>query len=201
MTTERLDRMQATVPWLTGRRASAGAAPSSRRRAPATTPATPTQPVGRATVDEPLPGRAVAGRRRAIVVVALVAILVVFQPLGPGPAAAAALGAAPGLGQPGALGSAARPARPASRPALPAGETRTVTLTTPKGAIAIKVEADLSPIAAGNFVALASCGFYDGTVFHRTRDAPGRHAVRHPGRRSGGHRDRRPGLHHHRTSR
>ena len=53
-------------------------------------------------------------------------------------------------------------------PALPAGETRTVTLTTPKGAIVIKVEADLSPIAAGNFVALASCGFYDGTVFHRT---------------------------------
>ena len=39
---------------------------------------------------------------------------------------------------------------------------------TPKGAIVIKVEADLSPIAAGNFVALASCGFYDGTVFHRT---------------------------------
>jgi cyclophilin family peptidyl-prolyl cis-trans isomerase len=51
---------------------------------------------------------------------------------------------------------------------LPVGQTRTVTLTTPKGAIAIKVEADLSPIAAGNFVALASCGFYDGTVFHRT---------------------------------
>ena len=49
----------------------------------------------------------------------------------------------------------------------PAGETRTVTLTTPKGPIVIKVEADLSPIAAGNFVALASCGYYDGTVFHR----------------------------------
>jgi hypothetical protein len=32
----------------------------------------------------------------------------------------------------------------------------------------IKLEADLSPIAAGNFVALASCGYYDGTVFHRT---------------------------------
>jgi len=43
-----------------------------------------------------------------------------------------------------------------------------VTLNTPKGAIVIKVEADLSPIAAGNFVALASCGFYDGTGFHRT---------------------------------
>jgi cyclophilin family peptidyl-prolyl cis-trans isomerase len=51
---------------------------------------------------------------------------------------------------------------------LPAGQTRTVTLDTPKGQIAILVQADLSPIAAGNFVALASCGFYDGTVFHRT---------------------------------
>jgi cyclophilin family peptidyl-prolyl cis-trans isomerase len=52
-------------------------------------------------------------------------------------------------------------------PALPAGGTRTVTMTTAKGTIAIKVEADLSPIAAGNFVALAACGFYDGVVFHR----------------------------------
>jgi cyclophilin family peptidyl-prolyl cis-trans isomerase len=31
----------------------------------------------------------------------------------------------------------------------------------------LKVEADLSPIAAGNFVALAGCGYYDGVVFHR----------------------------------
>lgn len=52
-------------------------------------------------------------------------------------------------------------------PALPAGETRTVTIETAKGTFAIKVEASLSPIAAGNFVALASCGFYDGVVFHR----------------------------------
>jgi peptidyl-prolyl cis-trans isomerase B (cyclophilin B) len=57
---------------------------------------------------------------------------------------------------------------PTSQPeALPAGETRTVTIETDKGAIAIKVEADLSPIAAGNFVALAGCGYYDGVVFHR----------------------------------
>ena len=42
-----------------------------------------------------------------------------------------------------------------------------MTLNTDKGPITIKVEADLSPIAAGNFVALASCQFYDGTVFHR----------------------------------
>jgi cyclophilin family peptidyl-prolyl cis-trans isomerase len=51
---------------------------------------------------------------------------------------------------------------------LPAGETRTVTLKTAEGDIVIGIEADLSPIAAGNFVALASCGYYDGTVFHRT---------------------------------
>jgi cyclophilin family peptidyl-prolyl cis-trans isomerase len=44
---------------------------------------------------------------------------------------------------------------------------RTVTLTTSKGPIVLKIEADLSPIAAGNFVALAACGYYDGTVFHR----------------------------------
>jgi cyclophilin family peptidyl-prolyl cis-trans isomerase len=41
-------------------------------------------------------------------------------------------------------------------------------METVKGDIVMKVEADLSPIAAGNFVALASCGFYDGIVFHRT---------------------------------
>lgn len=57
---------------------------------------------------------------------------------------------------------------PTSQPdPLPAGETRTVTLDTEKGAIVIGIQADLSPIAAGNFVALASCGYYDGTPFHR----------------------------------
>jgi cyclophilin family peptidyl-prolyl cis-trans isomerase len=62
---------------------------------------------------------------------------------------------------------------PTSQPApLAAGETRTVTLTTPKGNIVIKVTGSLSPIAAGNFVALASCGFYDGLVFHRTAALP-----------------------------
>jgi cyclophilin family peptidyl-prolyl cis-trans isomerase len=79
--------------------------------------------------------------------------------------------------QPGA--SASAPATPApsiaaqgecptSQPAaLPAGETRTVTIDTALGAMTLKVEADLSPIAAGNFVALAGCGYYDGVVFHR----------------------------------
>ena len=53
-------------------------------------------------------------------------------------------------------------------PALGAGETRAVTMETEKGTILIKLEADLSPIAVGNFAALAACGYYDGVVFHRT---------------------------------
>ena len=57
---------------------------------------------------------------------------------------------------------------PTAQPApLPAGETRTVTITTELGSMTIGIKADLSPIAAGNFVALADCGFYDGVVFHR----------------------------------
>ena len=128
---------------------------------PAPTPAKTTAPVQATGVTGRLPvvPWLVAG---AIAVVALIAILVVFKPgTGTGGAAASA--------SPGPSGSAvAAGACPTAQPpALPAGETRTVTLNTPKGAIVIKVEADLSPIAAGNFVALASCGFYDGTVFHR----------------------------------
>ena len=53
-------------------------------------------------------------------------------------------------------------------PAMPAGETRTVTMGTEKGTITIKLEADLSPIAVGNFAALVECQFYDGIGFHRT---------------------------------
>ena len=57
---------------------------------------------------------------------------------------------------------------PSSAPEpLPAGETRDVTIETDLGNIVIAVEADLGPLAAGNFVALAECGFYDGVVFHR----------------------------------
>jgi cyclophilin family peptidyl-prolyl cis-trans isomerase len=52
-------------------------------------------------------------------------------------------------------------------PALAAGQTRTVTITTSKGPIVIAVKADTAPIATGNFVALAACGYYDGVVFSR----------------------------------
>ncbi len=65
-------------------------------------------------------------------------------------------------------GSAYPPGCPTSQPAaLGQDDIRTVTITTPKGDIVIKVEGALSPIATGNFVALASCGYYDGVVFHR----------------------------------
>ena len=60
------------------------------------------------------------------------------------------------------------PGCPAKQPApLAAGQTRTVTLATANGTIVIKVDGSLSPIAAGNFVALVACHFYDGIVFHR----------------------------------
>ena len=57
-------------------------------------------------------------------------------------------------------------------PALPAGQSRLVSIATDLGDIDIRVDGALSPIAAGNFVALAECGFYDGVVFHRTAALP-----------------------------
>jgi peptidyl-prolyl cis-trans isomerase B (cyclophilin B) len=68
----------------------------------------------------------------------------------------------------GGPGSANLAGCPTSQPpALAAGQTRTVTITTLKGTIVIKVDASKAPIATGNFVALASCGYYDGVVFQR----------------------------------
>lgn len=82
--------------------------------------------------------------------------------------ALAACSTAGGASPVATTGSEPAAACPTSQPpALPAGESRTVTIETDKGAIAIKIEADLSPIAAGNFVALASCGWYTGVAFHR----------------------------------
>lgn len=57
---------------------------------------------------------------------------------------------------------------PTSQPAaLGAGERREIVMTTSLGEITLLLEADLSPIAVGNFVALAECGFYDNVIFHR----------------------------------
>ena len=75
----------------------------------------------------------------------------------------------------------------AQPPAMAAGETRTVTIETANGKIVIKVEGALSPIAAGNFVALALCGFYDGVTFHRAATlADGSPFVIQGGAREGG---------------
>jgi peptidyl-prolyl cis-trans isomerase B (cyclophilin B) len=69
---------------------------------------------------------------------------------------------------PSAGSSAATGSCPTKQPPpLAAGEKRLVTISTAKGEFGITIEADLSPIAAGNFVALAECGYYDGVVFHR----------------------------------
>ena len=57
---------------------------------------------------------------------------------------------------------------PTSPPApMAADATATVTLATEKGDIVIAVKGSLGPLAAANFVALAECGAYDGTDFHR----------------------------------
>ena len=85
----------------------------------------------------------------AIVVVVVIAAIFVLRPGSGGPA----------TGWHGWHGWL--PDQPAARVA--AGQTRTVTIQTAKGAITIKVKADLSPIATAQFVALASCGFYDGS--------------------------------------
>jgi cyclophilin family peptidyl-prolyl cis-trans isomerase len=89
-------------------------------------------------------------------------------------AAACSPGATPSVSAPAASTPASPGASlsavdcPTAQPdALPAGEQRVVTIETSQGSFDITVEADLSPIAAGNFVALAECGYYDGVVFHR----------------------------------
>jgi cyclophilin family peptidyl-prolyl cis-trans isomerase len=102
-------------------------------------------------------------RRRAAVALLTVAAVAVGCTGGPGaiPIPTAGPAATP------APTTASGPCPAAQPAALPAGETRTVTIETEKGTIVVKVDGALSPIAAGNFVALAGCGFYDGVGFHR----------------------------------
>lgn len=106
--------------------------------------------------------RLVSGSGVALAGLTLAALLAACTSIGG--AASPSVGAAT---SPSASAGSTAPC-PTSQPAaLPAGETRTIDITTDEGPIQLKIEADLSPIAAGNFVALASCGFYDGVVFHR----------------------------------
>jgi cyclophilin family peptidyl-prolyl cis-trans isomerase len=101
-------------------------------------------------------------RSLALVVVAATALGACTASPGASPASTAPITTpAPSMAGPKAACPTAQPAP------LPAGETRTVTIDTALGPMTLKIEANLSPIAAGNFVALADCGYYDGVVFHR----------------------------------
>ena len=55
---------------------------------------------------------------------------------------------------------------PTSAPA-PLTGTATVTMVTNFGTLVIKADASLGPNAAGAFVALAKCGYYNDVIFHR----------------------------------
>ncbi len=60
------------------------------------------------------------------------------------------------------------PGCPTEQPAaLAAGDVRELTIETDEGNIVMRIDGSLSPIATGNIVALAECGYYDGVVFHR----------------------------------
>lgn len=49
----------------------------------------------------------------------------------------------------------------------PLSGTATVTMVTNFGTIVIKADGSLGPNAAGTFVALAQCGYYNNVIFHR----------------------------------
>jgi cyclophilin family peptidyl-prolyl cis-trans isomerase len=84
---------------------------------------------------------------------------------GPGATATPTLGPTAEATPAGSGGTAACPT--AAPEPMAAGETRLVSITTELGVIEVSIEADLGPLAAANFIALAACGFYDGVVFHR----------------------------------
>jgi cyclophilin family peptidyl-prolyl cis-trans isomerase len=92
--------------------------------------------------------------------VAVVAAFLVLRPggLGGGAASASSRSAT------GAIPAGCPTAQP---PAAPKGQQQLATIATTKGTIEVTLVADLSPIAVGNFAALAQCGYYDGVVFHR----------------------------------
>ena len=120
--------------------------------------------------------------RGALAAGAVAALLAACSSAGSSPAPSAAGSPAGSLAPPASTGTAT--SAPTAAPStgggtgstdcpteapdpLPEGETRTVTIETSKGTIVMKIDGSLAPNAAGNFVALAECGFYDGVVFHR----------------------------------
>ncbi len=135
------------------RRAGAGWSPAPEARSPL--PVRERVRAGRPASRRSIPTSAILAV--GALVVAGIAVVLLANPFGSRPPAA-------GAGDPSPRDGGCPTSQP---PALPAGERRTATLDTERGVIEIAIEADLSPIAAGNFVALAGCGYYDGVGFHR----------------------------------
>jgi cyclophilin family peptidyl-prolyl cis-trans isomerase len=107
----------------------------------------------------------VAGIAVLVVVVAIGFVSGAIRLGGATASSAASVGTNPsGLGAGGIAGCPTTPP-----PAAKAGSTSLVTIQTAKGAIELTLKADLSPLAVGNFIALASCGYYDHVVFHRVK--------------------------------
>ena len=100
----------------------------------------------------------------AVAAAVVVGVIAFGNPFGGGASASASPGASAGASA-AVYGDGTCPT---SQPdPLGAGETRTVTIKTDKGDIVMEIDGALSPIATGNFIALASCHYYDGVVFHR----------------------------------
>jgi cyclophilin family peptidyl-prolyl cis-trans isomerase len=107
-------------------------------------------------------------RRATLAMACLVAVALAAACTAPGTPTSQPTSGAASTVPSGAPSQAASTGCPTSQPEpLAAGETRTVTIETDKCTITMSLKADLSPIAVGNFVALAACGYYDGVVFHR----------------------------------
>jgi cyclophilin family peptidyl-prolyl cis-trans isomerase len=150
----RSSKKQRAIQGAAARPAPAGASPTRRVSAGATRSGTATRqggipPVGLAAI--------------AVVVIALVVGFASGAIKLGGGVGAAASPSSDGFATAGGI-----PGCPSAQPpAAAAGSSPVVTIATPKGSIELTLKADLSPIAVGNFVALASCGFYDNVVFHR----------------------------------
>ena len=148
---------------------SSGIGPEGASSAPAGRPATRpvagarTRARSGATATRPFPTVWIAGIAVVIVAVAIGFASGAIRLGGGGASVTASTAANPsGLGAGGIAGCPTAPP-----PAAAAGTTSLVTIQTPKGAIELTLKADLSPLAVGNFLALASCGYYDRVVFHR----------------------------------
>jgi peptidyl-prolyl cis-trans isomerase B (cyclophilin B) len=112
----------------------------------------------------------IAGGGVAVIAVLLIGAYFLRLIPGFGPAAGGGTGTAPTCTIPPAGRASAPPEQTplASPPDQPVSDGTTATIVTDKGTIVINLYCGSSPVAAQNFVNLASAGFYNGLTFHRT---------------------------------